>query len=266
MLMKQDLTLRGWSDRLIRELLGNPDEILRRRGGGQIYQYDERRVKKAEKRVAFRRWQEKKARPAVGRKRKSLPERFPEWRNAIPAAAEAMFNLNRYAKYGSCSDPNRDEIYSLKNGLIEAFYVQNLATEVYQHIVSVPEQECFGCGGSGIWESWYTDAAGECRRCDGTGIYREAHDLIFVVFRFQIGGKAYSWHQPADLVKFAPQFTSEPRRNDLEKEERSLSMNRRTFADAKRLVRYVVEAWRAESGSQSSASGAAGGEVMIVVS
>ena len=262
MLSKRDLLKeRGWTESLVCKLLPSPDEIRRRKPYGKTYLYDEDRVKEAEQAPSFLAWQEKKANPPPPRKCKTLGERFPNWRDALPGAAEAMFSLNRYAKYNSCTLDNRSEIYRLKNGLIQVLYSIGAAEQVHKHVVPMPMQRCRACEGADTWDSWQSDELGKCERCNGTGIYLEACNLVFVVFRFQVGDQAYSWHQPEDLLAFNPKFTANAEISGMSVEERPLKMDIRKFADAKRLVGFVVDSWRAERAASSGPDH--NGEVLV---
>jgi hypothetical protein len=168
--------------------------------------------------------------------------------DAVPDACEAMFQLNRYAKHAKCSRNHRDQIYSLKSELLAMLTGSGHLTAIGQHIVRQPARrlDCFGCYGGG------------CERCDFTGIYREypERDLVYVVLRFGIKDKAYTWHQPADNVSW--ELPPAPRLIDdgLWKEGsiKPVDLKPQKFAEAKALVRFVCDGWRAQR------SAAQGGE------
>jgi len=100
---------------------------------------------------------------------------------------------------------------------------------------------CNRCEGKGIADDYDEDASGDCSRCCGTGWYREAGKLEFIVFRFRIADQVYCWHQPRELVKWPVELTDEAEAWQTEQEEKPLNMNQRKFADAKALVRFVIE-------------------------
>jgi hypothetical protein len=54
--------------------------------------------------------------PKQARQRNQLALRYPDWRAALQPAVEALFSLNRYAKWPKCSGTHREEIYRLKCG------------------------------------------------------------------------------------------------------------------------------------------------------
>lgn len=251
MLLKRDLIARGWTDRLISDLLGGPDQQPHRRGGGHYCLFDEQRVQNAEQGVAFREHQEKRAAVLdkracnVDRRRKALAARYSNWREAIPKACEALFNLNRYAKYESCRTENRQEIYALKNEFIALLYRLGASIQVNEHIVHRPELECWRCAGSGLWVSYCGNYSGDCDRCDGTGTYRESRDDTFIVFRFCVSGQTYCWHQPAELITYPVVLTAAAEQAELVPEEKPLNLSPSRFADAKRLLRFVIEGERA---------------------
>ena len=106
-----------------------------------------------------------------------------------------MFELNRYAKLSTCKKSNRDEIYNLKGRLIRRLCENGLIERIAIHSVNQAAQRCFRCNGTGILS--YQES---CERCFGSGDYRLARDLEFVVFSFEIEQQRYTWHQPRELV------------------------------------------------------------------
>lgn len=116
-------------------------------------------------------------------------------KEGLPLVAECMWRLNRRAY----SDPiNREMIYSYKNVLVKHFY------RIQPHLagVQVQSMECWECEGSG-----YSMETGEsCWKCEGSGIHRE-HRLF--VFRFEIGGRRYVWHQPERLVDWPVELSAD---------------------------------------------------------
>ena len=173
---------------------------------------------------------------ARARRMDRFARKYPRVTSVLPDACTAMFNLNRYAKWSSCSRDHNKEIYDLKNRFVELLYSHRLADRVYLHIQPLPEQLCHRCAGIGQ-DGWSDD---ECERCDGTGIYREATELVFVVFSFLIGEVRFSWHQPAHLVAWEYQTTDPPDTWDTPP-IKSIEMKPSKFAEAKDLIRYAIQ-------------------------
>jgi hypothetical protein len=64
----------------------------------------------------------------------------------------------------------------------------------------------------------------------------------YIAFRFQIQGKSYAWHQPTFLVTWPIVEAESIDRGQWEPEqEKPLNLSPRKFAEAKALVRYVLE-------------------------
>jgi hypothetical protein len=141
-----------------------------------------------------------KARKADTR-REALEARFPDWRDALAPAAEAMFSLNRYAKHGTCLRSHRAAIYALKNRLVRALHELGKATEVIHHFV---------------------------------------YGSKYVAFRFTVEGRAYSWHQPRHLVDWPYEVTARGSAWEPDDEEKPVPLAARMFADAKALIAWVV--------------------------
>ncbi len=118
------------------------------------------------------------------RRERRFSRKYPTWRDALPDACEALFELNRYAKHESCTSTNREEIYNLKNGLIRLLYEQGFATDFYEHHLKLEAKPCWTCGGTG--EYWTGE---DCRKCGGTGDYLSAKTVFFLVFKFAIGAR-----------------------------------------------------------------------------
>jgi hypothetical protein len=163
------------------------------------------------------------------------------WITALPDACRVLLDLNRYAKHESCRIANRDEIYHLKSGIIWVLYSNGFCIDCYLHKSELPPKTCWTCGGMGMWESWRGSRYEECRRCDGTGVYRGATTLTFVCFRFSIGGTTYCWHQPRESVDFTFQVTGVESTFTLTTDEKPISLNPQKFEGAKDLLRWVIE-------------------------
>jgi hypothetical protein len=80
-----------------------------------------------------------------------------------------------------------------------------------------------------------------CRKCSGTGWYRLPWQEVFIVFCFAINGETYSWHQPEDLVTWKYELTADSEPWQPEPQEKPVALRPGKFADAKALVRYVIE-------------------------
>ena len=164
--------------------------------------------------------------------------RFGAPREALPAACEAMFNLNRYTRHSTCSDAHRQEIFDLKTELIEHLYERERFTDRVEKLMRrLPEKECFRCEGSG------NDGHADCEKCDGTGVFAEARDVASYEFSFTVEGQHYTWMQPDRVVTFEPRV-EETRPDDGKPRELETTLNipRTKLAEAKALVRYALSA------------------------
>jgi hypothetical protein len=165
---------------------------------------------------------------------------------AMRDACEAMFNLNRYAKHRSCTADNRDEIYALKHQLVKVLYLLRFGIGCIEH--RVPGKQCYRCDGTGYGEDGYDsnnedeyddNYGGGCRRCGGSGWYHRP--TVLMLFRFEIDGKKYAWHMPEGKVDFRYETTCEPADWQNEAEEKPLNLAPSRFAEAKALVRWVIQ-------------------------
>ena len=118
-------------------------------------------------------------------------------RRGLPIVAYAMFRLNRTAQLMSRYEPRKRMIYELKNMLVRNLYERGFCVGVRKQSQKLV---CRNCGGSG-WDEWHDV---ECYHCEGTGIYRT---IALYLFRFRIGDRTFSWHQPAALVDFEVKLT-----------------------------------------------------------
>jgi hypothetical protein len=171
---------------------------------------------------------------APKRRAEALARRYPRWQDALAPAAEALFSLNRYAKWRKCSAEHRDEIYDLKNGFIRLLYREGLAEHVGLHQVEGRGLRCDDCGGSG------GRGAEECDSCEGSGWYQEPGPLEFLVFRFVIDGRPYCWHQPRELVYWPVELSAPGESWENVPEEKPLEMAPSKFAQAKALIAFVL--------------------------
>jgi hypothetical protein len=138
-----------------------------------------------------------------------LRARYPDWRDALGDAAESMHRLNRLA-YG---DRERGPtIYAAKNRLVELLYREGLCERVEIHLQEQAGKRCYACGANGDLDGEDDfDIVGPCTRCEGTGWYLPPRTVRLYAFYFSIGGRSYAWHQPADLVTWPVEVTTEPR-------------------------------------------------------
>ena len=158
-------------------------------------------------------------------------KKYATWVEALPSAAGFLFNLNRYAKHTSCSQSNKEEIYSLKNRFIELLYNEGYCHAAYEHHKHLPPKECFRCDGEG------------CERCDETGQYLSGVTLEFAVFEFVINGQPYSWHQPKELIGFKYEASGSPTQIN-ETQVKPLHVKKSKLAEGKALLRWVIENWK----------------------
>jgi hypothetical protein len=164
----------------------------------------------------------------------TILRRYQSWREALVPACEAMLNLNRYAKHGSCRESHREEIYELKNGLIALLYREGFCEECIAHERRLPEQRCHACEGTG--EHWSGD---DCLRCDGTGVYRESRVLRDIAFKFVVDGRIFAWHQPDHLVRF--KYTISGTQPGVPAVEKPIEMSKAKMREGKTIIRYVLK-------------------------
>jgi hypothetical protein len=163
-------------------------------------------------------------------------KRYGDPTNALAAACEAMFNLNRYTRHSTCSDAHRTEILDLKAKLIEHLYSQERYTDRVEKLTKeLPAKECFGCDGTGTKDS------GSCERCDGTGVFAGARTVASYAFIFTVDGQRYSWMQPDRVMTFEPRV-EQTRRQEAPGVEPDTALNipRSKLAEAKALVRFAL--------------------------
>jgi hypothetical protein len=159
---------------------------------------------------------------------------YSSWLEALPAACEAMFNLNRYAKWRSCSGSHRDMIYGLKNQLVELLYERNFYEAAWLHEVTPPVGCCFACNGEGV--DW-SDAL--CWKCGGSGGY-VAPVRRYACFAFLVAGQRYTWHQPIDSLSFEPVYTETAETWVDGIGEKPIELAAKKLAEAKELVAWVL--------------------------
>jgi hypothetical protein len=171
-------------------------------------------------------------------RREKFARKYSTVESLLLASCEALFNLNRYAKWQTCSRDHKYEIYRLKNEMIALLYDHGVADRVYLHKKQLPMKECFGCQGTG--ERLRTGEV--CSKCDGTGVFQAEREVTLVVFSFVIGSEArrFTWHQPAERVNWHFEVTQSPGIWETSP-AMPLEMPKSRFAEAKELIRYTLE-------------------------
>jgi hypothetical protein len=168
---------------------------------------------------------------APARRLEAYRRKYPDWRDALPAAAEALFNLNRYAKRRSCQADHRAWIYGLKTGFLRLLCRLGLATEAKVHAVPREGKPCFAYHGGE-----------DCERCDGTGWYVLPGPQEFIAFRFEVGGTPFAWHQPRELVDWPVELRDDAEPWEPEGGAKPVALPAREFAAAKDLLQFVLDA------------------------
>ncbi|MGJ5813700.1 hypothetical protein [Paludibaculum fermentans] len=252
---------RGWTRSAIKKFLGEPDETetwhYHGVGSGTRFLYALERVAAAESSPEFIVWRMNKATQrekadarvaaAVKANDQARSERiaritstYQNWRDALPIACEYMFALNRYAKHKECSSYLRDKIYASKRDLIRVLYENGYLTDCNEHETELAPKECWMCDGV------ETEHDYPCYRCKGSGVVAPAKKLIFIMFKFAIGGKTYCWHQPRDLVRFTYSTTRSTETFELTHEEKEVSLPLTELSMAMELVQWTLVQAQAE--------------------
>ncbi len=247
------LLARGWPRTLISRFLGRPDaeEQFRVSGKGLLtrYLYEPDRVDRAE---ANPEWQAAK-RKADRRRETRRPvdyaevfaARYGDPTAALADACESMFLLNRHAK--RLSRNNADQVYGLKNRFLEKLWTQGFCASASIHLSPTRDLECHSCEWTGeshfdddlFDDESYLSEPGVCRRCYGTGIYRTRGGKPYWAFRFVVGDKGYSWHQPTHHTLWA-EPVGDPR-PDHEVLAVAKATKRFKITEAKALITWVVD-------------------------
>jgi hypothetical protein len=242
-LSMQGVLERGWTRIMVDTLLGEPDDWRdnpKYRSAAPMRLYDHARVVLAEATVGF----EERLEKANARRRgkdynPALVKKYGDPGGGLLDAAEAMFALNRYAKHDSSTRKHQSEIYTLKNRFVVYLVAHGHLIGWGIHEIVQPEREL---------ECYCVAWNGEdgCRRCNYTEVHRTLPErvLSFVVLRFAVGGKTFTWHQPDDLVLFdyeskAPKLDTTG--DDWTPErDKPIEMAKSKFARAKALIRWVM--------------------------
>ncbi|MCZ2153174.1 MAG: hypothetical protein LC114_04615 [Bryobacterales bacterium] len=262
----------GWTRTLIQRLLGEADQTAinsYHKSGPRMRLYKVSRVLDAEASPEFQAWIEKKrmCQDRAGLVARQARERWAEqhakaeqvarqqrerwaegyrlkyvgWEAALPDGCAALFRLNRYTKSAS-SSAYRDEVYRLKNRILELLYRHGYCTECYEHHRALGPKYCFGCDGAGSSEHVGGSGAvygDNCYRCNGTGIFRPATTLEFVCFRFNVEGTSYCWHQPKRLVKFGYRTTQDVSSFEAVEGKEQVELSRDELAAATDLLNWI---------------------------
>lgn len=201
----------------------------------------------------------RRAKARTKAKARRLTNRYPHWRDALPDAAEAMFNLNRYAKHRSCTQENREDIYDMKNRLVRLLYKLGMCESAHLHQVPMPGKPCYGCNGTGkatrkfdrldYEEEDFDDSDLTCYRCGGSGWYQQPTTFENICFKFSIGGKPYCWHQPKGSVDFEYRLVEASNDWVPDQGAKELTIPRSRLSKAKEVVHYVLAAGEAEAPS-----------------
>jgi hypothetical protein len=164
------------------------------RTGPEVFLYDPRDLLRAKKKKAFSEAVAKHANAKSKDWPTFMAARYGSPEAAIPDAAEALFNLNRYTRHKSCSEPHRNEILRLKSRFIRMLYVLEKFTDRVEKLVRLlPELACW-CEGLEL----------NCEKCGETGVFREEQTVATYVFYFTIGDRKYCWMQRDDHLDFSP--------------------------------------------------------------
>lgn len=145
-------------------------------------------------------------------------KRYPSYSDAIGDACNALFNLNRYAKYRACQDSNRSEIYNLKSSLLKYLYLNDYATNISKHTTS---------------KEYFNRYIGD---------YVQERDTYYV-FSFDVQGVSYCWHQPEWQMEF---FVSD---SEVSAEspmpyidtDKPMNIDRNKLKETKELIRWFVK-------------------------
>lgn len=267
------LNERAWTERAIGLFLNAPDLVVPNphypRSAPPMRLFLLSRVEDAEATDAFTRWRgERRIKPAAKEWSMTMRERYGTPANAIGDAADALFNLNGYARRATCSRAHRAEIHALKSAFIETMYARKVFTDrVISISRTLPAKLCFVCDGSGYNRPpFYDDAnvatrsadddddySDGCDRCNGTGWYQQARDAVSYVFHFAIEGKHYCWIQPDDALSFEPKADAEEKDDGSPRElEPALTISRDKLSEGKAIVRYALAEGAASVGDRTA--------------
>ncbi|MCK6472706.1 MAG: hypothetical protein L6R28_13260 [Planctomycetes bacterium] len=258
----------GLTDRLIR-MLGEPDERVLNphyRSGPKASLYAVARVKKfirehapeiaalEQRRAKQAQAQAQRVKEATEADEREMVRKYPSWKDALPDAAAAMFNLNRFAKHRSCGAAQSSYIYCLKSRFVHLLYRIGCCEAAHLHLAQREGKVCYGCDGSGkpFYDDEYDNSGCPCYRCNGSGWYKPPSTIELVYFRFLVGGKTYSWHQPKDSVSFECHLAEATSDWVPDRGEKALTISETQIPEAEKLVRFVLA--RADADARNPAT------------
>ena len=151
---------------------------------------------------------------------------------AISDVCQALFNLNRYAKHGTCSKSNKEEIYSLKNDVVRILYQAGYCISTTRHIKETDSRECRYCYGPGLRQG------NECYDCDGMGTVN-LDPYRFIVFVFNVNNERYVWHQPEERIQFSIQVGEDSEEIN-ETEVKPINIPKNGLSEGKALLRWFI--------------------------
>lgn len=128
---------------------------------------------------------------AMWKRYRHVARRAGQYSSSPALVAKAMQRLNQHAHQ---RHSGRDVIYALKSALLRYWYQRGLLV----HVARVRQVlTCNACGGDGWEGDWKHGDL--CRRCSGTGIWRE---YWLLELTYDIEGQRYTFHQPQHLVTY----------------------------------------------------------------
>lgn len=174
---------------------------------------------------------------------------------AVGDAAEALFEVNRYARTDACSKANTGEIHQLKREFIDLLVRMDRVDRVVRIAMSRPGKPCWGCGGTGDptfgddfdqgdGDDEYVDGGGtsggpgSCSRCGGSRWYRAPRVDYLLAIHVTVEGRSYSWVVPRESfpdLRVDEESTTPPR---VALDVGPLARPR--TAERKALIRWVV--------------------------
>lgn len=161
-------------------------------------------------------------------------EKYPDRRAAYLEACEMCFQMNRYAKWPSCKPSHREQIYRLKNALLQKLWSEGFCISAHKAFSPKKVLICNLCQGDG------------CYRCED-GVYRTVGGNAYWALRFRVDGRMFAWHQPTHLAEWAF-AVGEADPHEVRREEKPVDMPAKRFAEAKALIAWVVESVDAAAG------------------
>jgi hypothetical protein len=175
-----------------------------------------------------------------------LTLRYPQWREAVRSAADALFSFNRFAKWARCSRLRCRELYDLKDAMIRLLYEGGYCCGLAVHTVA-QDEPCAVCEGAGI--DWQGLA---CARCAGSGTVPSEGLLEYLAFCFQIDGHWYHWHLPRKSIYWAYELRTPPSDAPQFSEwqplgpEKPIALAPDEFLQAEALIRFVLRGYAHE--------------------